>query len=250
MQGGPMSLLAAFIYIFLTSTLSGALGMAGGAILLAILMIFLPLPAALVLHGIVSASSCGFRSLINYKNIRYDIVIPFVIGTSIAFVFFYFVPVRLSKQTIFLFIGLLPFLSFLKKFASALDIEKRGRGVFSGIVVGSSQAISGIAGSLLDFFYLSSNLSRFDIVATKALTQTIAHIFKTYFFIQVYQFDFSFFSQEMYFVAIITPLFGSLCGKQILRKFTESTFLKVAKVTMFSFSGLMLYKGVALALPM
>lgn len=243
-----MTLLATITYTLLTSTLSGALGMAGGVILLAIYMIFLPLPQALILHGLTAASGCAFRALINYKKVRFDVAIPYIIASVITFGIFHFISFKVSKQVIFLILGFLPFLSLLRKFAGELDIEKRGRAYFCGFIVSCCQTISGVAGGLLDLFFLASKLDRFEIVATKAFTQMVGQVLKTIFFIQLYHYNFSELHSSYYIAAAVTPLFGSLLGKEILKKFSDNIFMKVAKTTMFGFSGFMVYKGFALVL--
>ena len=45
-----------------TSFISGIFGMAGGMILMGILLAFMPLAPAMVLHGLVQTASSGWRS--------------------------------------------------------------------------------------------------------------------------------------------------------------------------------------------
>ena len=47
--------------IFLTSLLSGVVGMAGGLILIVVLVMIMPVPSAMILHGIVQGVANGSR---------------------------------------------------------------------------------------------------------------------------------------------------------------------------------------------
>jgi len=238
-----MSSIAVFIYILTTSTLSGAIGMGGGVILMAILLIFLPLPEALILHGITQASSNGFRALLNKRHIEKKIVFKYLLGAGLTYFVFQFISFKPSKNLIFVILGALPFLTLLKKIAIYFDIEKSGRGYLCGVLVSASQAISGVSGSILDLFYLSSDLGRFSIVATKAMTQTIGHLLKTFFFIKLMDFNFENIGVDIYAIAIITPLLGSYLGKLILKRFDEKSFYLVAKSSMLCLSAYLFYRG-------
>ena len=53
-----------------TSFISGIFGMAGGMILMGILLAFMPLAPAMVLHGLVQTASSGWRSLAMARGYR------------------------------------------------------------------------------------------------------------------------------------------------------------------------------------
>ncbi|ATH07330.1 hypothetical protein BIY24_05080 [Halobacteriovorax marinus] len=238
-----MSLIAAFIYILLTSTLSGALGMAGGAILLAIFLLVFPLPIALILHGLTQFSSNGFRAYINREHLNFSIILPYALGAIISYGVFELLQLQPNKKVIFILLGLMPLLGIMKRTSSFFDIEKKGRSFLCGIFVSATQVVAGVSGSVLDLFYLSSSIGRFSIVSTKAFTQAFGHALKTVYFIKLFNFEYSDISIELYSIALITPLLGGLFGKKILTRFSDQSFLVVAKTTMIFFSGVMLYKG-------
>lgn len=238
-----MSPLLVFIYILFTSTLSGAIGMGGGVILMAIFLFFLPLPEAIVLHGITQASSNGFRALLNKKYIDKKITFQYLIGAGVAYFLFQFISFKPSKNMIFIILGVLPFLTLLKKTSTYFDIEKGMRAYLCGILVSISQAMSGVSGSILDIFYLSSSLGRFSIVATKAMTQTVGHTLKTLYFVQLFDISFESISIDIYMIAFITPLLGGYIGKLGLRRFDDKSFFVVAKSLTLSLSAYLFYKG-------
>src|SRR5512144_738748 len=59
---GLLAVLA--VSALVTSFISGILGMAGGLILMGILLALLPLPAAMMLHGITQLASNGWRAFL------------------------------------------------------------------------------------------------------------------------------------------------------------------------------------------
>ena len=56
-----------------TSFLSGIFGMAGGIILIGLLLVLLPVQAAMVLHGITQLASNAWRAVTWRKSVRWDI---------------------------------------------------------------------------------------------------------------------------------------------------------------------------------
>jgi hypothetical protein len=61
---------------------------------------------------------------------------------------------------------------------NGLDVTHPTTAVVCGTSVTAAQLFAGAAGPLLDFFYLHARLDRYQVVANKALTQTIGHMLK------------------------------------------------------------------------
>ena len=59
-----------------TSFLSGIFGMAGGLILVGVLLAILPLPAAMMLHGVTQLASNLWRASLWWRHIRWRPVAP------------------------------------------------------------------------------------------------------------------------------------------------------------------------------
>src|SRR5574342_57501 len=106
-----------------TSSISGILGMAGGMILLGVLLAVLPLPAAMMLHGISQLASNGGRALMLRREVDWRV--------------------------------------------------RRGHSFVCGLVCLALSLTAGIAGPILDVFFVRSSMSRHAVVATKALTQAL-----------------------------------------------------------------------------
>ena len=70
--------------VFLTSVLSGVLGMAGGMILMATLVWVYSVAAAMILHGAVQATANGSRAWFLRQHIRWDILPNYAAGAVLA----------------------------------------------------------------------------------------------------------------------------------------------------------------------
>src|ERR1700743_683439 len=67
-----------------TAFLSGLFGMAGGMILIGVLLLLMPLPAAVVLHAITQMASNGWRAFLWRAHISWRPVFVYFIGCAIA----------------------------------------------------------------------------------------------------------------------------------------------------------------------
>src|SRR5690242_10658197 len=94
-----------------TAFMSGIFGMAGGLILIGILLAVMPLPEAMTLHAITQMASNGWRALLWYRHVRWMAVCAYVCGCAIALLLWSqtrFVP---SKPVSLLLLGITPFLA-------------------------------------------------------------------------------------------------------------------------------------------
>jgi len=170
-----------FLAIFatlMTSLISGVLSMAGGMILMGVLGFLFALPLAMVVHGVAQATSNGSRIWLYRRHIRWKIFLPYCLGTAIVlivFVTFRYVP---DLALVFLLIGSFPFLTFIIPQNDALDIERKSVAFFCGLLVTTVQMLAGASGPVLDTFYVQSKLTRYEVMGTKAITQTLGHLVK------------------------------------------------------------------------
>src|ERR1700693_275815 len=67
-----------------TAFLSGLFGMAGGLILIRVLLTLMPLPSAMVLHAITQMASNAWRALLWRSHIQWRPVAIYLIGCAIA----------------------------------------------------------------------------------------------------------------------------------------------------------------------
>src|SRR4051794_19556006 len=67
-----------------TSFLSGVFGMAGGLILVGVLLALLPLPPAMALHAVTQIASNLWRALFWWRHVRWAAAWPYVAGSLVS----------------------------------------------------------------------------------------------------------------------------------------------------------------------
>jgi uncharacterized membrane protein YfcA len=165
-----------------TSLLSGIFGMAGGLVLVGVLLVLLPLPAAMALHALTQIASNAWRAAFLLPHVRWRIVAAYALGCLVAlggWSLVLFVP---EKPVALIALGLSPFLLRLLPAGAKADPEKAGHGWACGVASMSLMLLTGVAGPLLDSFFLGGRLDRHGIVATKAVCQVQAHAMKLLYF--------------------------------------------------------------------
>lgn len=169
--------LAGFLVVaaFLTATLSGIFGMAGGLVLMGALALVLPVSAAFVTHGILQLVANGWRAVIHRQHVKWHIIAHYALGSFVAGGIIALVAFVPSKPMLFLLLGLVPMLVLLPKGWISLDASRRPDALLSGLLVTGMNLTAGVAGPLLDLFFVRTALSRHEIVATKAATQALSH---------------------------------------------------------------------------
>ena len=158
-----------------TSFLSGIFGMAGGLILMGVLLALLPLPEAMALHAITQMASNGWRALLWWRHVRWRAAVAFLVGCAAAFAawtFWRYVP---SKPIAFILLGVSPSLVRLAPSELKPDPERLLHGATYGSACMTLMLLAGVSGPLIDAYFLGGNLERRQIVATKAVCQIFSH---------------------------------------------------------------------------
>src|SRR5689334_194816 len=92
-----------------TSFLSGIFGMAGGMILIGVLLAMMPVPEAMMLHGVTQMASNGWRGLLWWRYVRPGAAAAYIAGSLIALLIWSFTRYVPSTPVALLFVGLTPF---------------------------------------------------------------------------------------------------------------------------------------------
>ena len=171
---------AAFIIAtaFLTAALSGIFGMAGGLILMGALALVLPISAAFVAHGILQLVANGWRVILHRRHVRWPILLYFCLASAVAAGVVACMAFTPSPTLVFLLLGLVPMLVWLPRDWVQLDAARRPHALAAGFLVTGLNLTAGVAGPLLDIFFVRTALTRHQIVATKAATQVFSHLAK------------------------------------------------------------------------
>jgi uncharacterized membrane protein YfcA len=171
---------AAFLVVtaFLTATLSGVFGMAGGLVLMGALAFLMPVSVAFVTHGILQLVANGWRAILHRKHIAWPVLGWFLIAALLAAGFISLFTVIPSKFTLFLLLGLVPLVVWLPTKWVELDAAKPAHALIFGTLTSTLNLTAGVAGPLLDILFVRTGLTRHQIVATKAAIQSLNHVAK------------------------------------------------------------------------
>lgn len=165
-----------------TSFLSGIFGMAGGMILMGVLVAMLPVPTAMVLHAITQMSANGWRAMLLYRYIHWRICARYIGGLAVAGLLFSLVQFIPSRSMVWLVLGLIPFVALALPDKIAPQVDRRFGAELCGFLNGAVQFVAGVSGPLLDLFFVRSQMDRREVIATKAICQTLAHGAKLVYF--------------------------------------------------------------------
>lgn len=210
-----------------TSLLSGLVGMAGGVVLMAVLVNILPVSSAMVLHGITQFTANGSRTLILRKHLMWRLLPGYILGASVAVAGFsalLFVP---EASVVLILVGLFPWLARLQPKSSAFNITRPASNIICGFSVTSAQLLAGAAGPLLDLFYLNSGLDRQTVVANKALTQTIGHLLRIFYYGAIISVATPL-PNWLFLAAAIAAVIGTRLGTWLLARWDDQRFQKVS----------------------
>lgn len=165
-----------------TSFISGIFGMAGGMILLGVLLFFFDVVAGMVLFSTIQLAANGWRAVLWWRFVRWPIFWLYVIGAFLAFLAMRAIAFVPDKAMVYLALGAVPFLIELLPAGARPNIERRGVPFITGVLTTLVQLIAGVGGQFLDIFFQKSMLDRKTTVATKAVTQTFAHLLRLIYF--------------------------------------------------------------------
>ena len=178
----PSALAIVAVAVLASSFVSGIFGMAGGMLLLGVLLVFMDVAPAMVLFGVTQTASNGWRATLWWRHVQWSIVWRFLVGSTTLFLLMRSIAILPNKATLYLTLGLLPFAADLLPKRWSLDITRPGVPYVAGALIIVLQLLAGAAGHILDVFFQKSRLDRKAIVATKAVTQVMGHVYRIVYF--------------------------------------------------------------------
>lgn len=230
-----------------TATLSGLLGMGGGVILLAFYLLFLPVPEAMVLHGVTQLVSNGSRAWLLRADVVWGGLRRYLVGALAVLALLAGWQLVLSKPLLMILIGAAPLATTLcAGRLPALDFTRQALGC--GALVTAAQLTAGVSGPLLDLFFLGGQLRRHQVVATKALTQTVGHSLKILYFGTLVSGAPLALPLHQPLLAVACAVIGTRIGKALLDRLSEQAFLGATRRLVLALSLLLVARGVAISL--
>lgn len=211
---------------FVTAILSGIFGMAGGLILMGVLALMLPVSAAFVTHGILQLVANGWRAIVHRRYVVLSIVGIYALGAFAAAALVLAIGFTPSRPMLFLLLGLVPLVVWLPRKWIAFDAARKPHAFLAGLVVSSLNLTAGVAGPVLDVFFVRTVLGRHQIVATKAAGQAFSHIAKIFVFgaplLAADEADMP--AWWVFALAIPLSMLGTMLGGKVLDRISDVNF--------------------------
>lgn len=230
-----MSAFAALIILattLVTSFISGIFGMAGGIILMAVLVALVSVATAMIIHGGIQMFANGYRAFLLRDAIDWRVFGHYCIGAAAGIAALFFVSWTPDKRALYLLLGLTPMLVWLPKERLHLDIKRREHAIAAGFGVQGLNTLAGVAGPMLDLFFVQADMTRQQIVATKSVTQALSHFVKIVFWSVPIVTAAGWSAPPpwwLFAAAIPLSMLGTTLGKRVLERMNDIDFRKWMK---------------------
>jgi len=226
---------------FLTSTLSAVIGMGGGVTLLAIMAMVMPDGYLVVAyHGIIQLVSNVTRTTVYRNEINLPLLARFSKGiipglfaaAGIVYGLIQYFDVSSASELKIDFlkplIGIyIIWFLYLRKKNPISDKSFLWMGGISGLVT----VFVGAAGPLIAPFFISRDMKKESVIATKAACQAIGHMGKMPIFI--FLFGVNYIKDWSVILPLILAVYiGTKFGKGILGKIPEAIFKKIFRIAL------------------
>jgi uncharacterized membrane protein YfcA len=231
-----------------TSFISGILGMAGGMILMGVLLALLSVPAAMMLHGIAQLASNGWRALMLRSEVDWRVIRGYAAGAAVALALFMMLRFVVAKPVALIAMGLTPFVALLLPERLHLNVERPWHPFACGAVCLALNLTAGIAGPILDVFFVRSKMTRHAVVATKAMTQSLSHLVKIAYFGGVLAVEGAEVTPALAGMMVVLAVVGTTLSRQVLERISDRSFRQWTRWTVMTLGVMYLASGLKLVL--
>jgi uncharacterized protein len=241
MSNGVLIVLAAAALI--TSIISAILGMAGGVLLLAVMLSFLPHAEAIPTHAATQIASNGTRVIVFIGNVDWRTFFRFCLGVipggAIGIYLLWATgPAEESEPYLKMLIGVYILVAtFLPAPAKDRTLAMKWWDFpLLGLAAGAAALTVGAVGPMIAPLFARRNFVKERLIATKATCQMATHIIKIPAFLFVRELDVARLGVlSLLLIAMVIP--GTLIGKRILTHVPEHWFIIAYRVAL-TFAGL------------
>jgi uncharacterized membrane protein YfcA len=218
--------------IIVSSFISGVFGMAGGMVLLGVLLVYFDVATGMVLFSLIQLAANGWRALHWRQYVIWPIFYHYVVGALFAFAVMRFIAFVPNKMMVYLALGLMPFAVEVLPASLRPNIEWRGVPFITGALTTVIQFLAGVGGLFLDIFFQKSTLDRKTTNATKAVTQTFSHVLRAIYFGSLAAYG------ELKITilapAMVLAIGGSALAPLVLERMTDHGFRQWTRVIIFA----------------
>ncbi len=230
----------------LTAGVSAVLGMAGGIMLLAVMLLFLEPAVAIPVHAIVQLTSNSSRVVIHASEVRRDLLWPYMLLLLPAGALTVPLAQHLPADALRLAIGCFVIVATWRKSWLLLGfnpdrVPVRPRFALVGASAGALGPLIGATGPFIAPFFLGIGLTRFELIGTKAACQATGHFAKMILF-GLAGFGFVHFGPLMIAMALCT-IVGTWLGTRVLRRLDDDRFTQLYRLALTAISLRLIWSG-------
>jgi len=223
----PLMIAALGALMVATAFLSGLFGMAGGMILIGVLLALMPLPTAMVLHAITQMASNGWRAFLWRAHIRWRPVAIYLLGCALALAAWSITRYVPDKPIALLMLGVTPFMARLAPSGLKPDPDSVWQGALYGTICMGLMLMTGVSGPLLDTYFLGAKFDRRSIIATKATCQVASHFTKLIYFGSIID-QAATLDPVLAVVAVAASMLGTTLSRRVLEAMSDQQFRRWA----------------------
>jgi uncharacterized membrane protein YfcA len=241
-----MTLLSWFIIgltIVFGSFLSGVFGMAGGMVVIGVLLVYLDVATAMILFSIIQFAANGWRAAQWWGFVRWDIIWRYCVGGAIAFGGLRLVKYIPDKAMVYLLLGLMPFTVEILPSSLRPNIEWRHVPFVTGLFTTIVQFMAGVGGLFLDIFFQKSKLDRKTTLATKAVAQSASHVLRFAYFVSLAGFGVHLEPLPV-LVAVALAIGGTMLAPYVIERMTDDGFRTWTRFVILTISIIYLVRAV------
>ena len=222
---------------FVTSFMTAAFGVGGGIVLIALMALLVP-PATLIpIHGIIQLGSNGGRVAIMAKDVFWQPILPFLIGSIIGAVGGGLLAVQIPNWLFQLGLGTFILIAVFAR----LPLINRKHIFAGGIISSFLTMFFGATGNFIAAMVKTMKLEPLAHVATHSMMMTFQHLIKVIVFGII---GFNFAAYLWLVVAmLISGFVGTVIGRQFLVKAGQHYFKPVLNTILALAACHLIYAG-------
>jgi len=227
--------------VVVSSFISGVFGMAGGMVLLGVILVYFDVATGMLLFSILQISGNGWRALVWRRFVRWPIFYWYIAGAVLAFVVMRAIAYVPNKAVVYILLGAMPFVTEAIPESMRPNIEWRGVPFFTGIATTIVQFMAGVGGLFLDIFFNKSKLDRKTTIATKAITQTFSHVVRGAYFGSLT--GLGHLELAVWGPGVVLALAGAVAAPYVLERMTDHGFRRWTRLIIFTIATVYLVRG-------
>jgi uncharacterized protein len=211
------------VTVFLTAALSGVYGMVGGMILLWVLLVLMPVSAAIAVQGILQLVANISRAWFARHYIDWRIIGFSMAGLAGAMLLLAAVSYTPNLAVVSICVGLLPISAWVPVRWIRLNAARPPQALICGFLSGVLNIGVGVAGPIVDIFFVRTAMDRRTVIGTKATLVGVSHVAKIVFYSAALG---GLSDGEVIAIALAAPfsVLGSMAGHRVLVWLTDDGF--------------------------